>query len=247
MIVQIYEIQTPEEAERCIEAGVDHIGSVLLSESEWRQPVLKEVINRSRGTGVRNSIIPLFRTRETLYRLLDYYQPHLIHFCENLVDERGRVLDPAPFIRVQKELKEAFPEVGVIRSIPLPPEGMGEDFPALALAGALEPVSDFFLTDTWMAEAPVQGYIGITGRVSDWGMARDLVHQCRIPVILAGGLSPENVRGALRAVRPSGADSCTGTNMRDAGGSPVRFKKDFQRVQRFVKEVRRVEGELEVL
>ena len=32
MIIQIYEIQTPSEAERCIELGVDHIGSVILSE-----------------------------------------------------------------------------------------------------------------------------------------------------------------------------------------------------------------------
>jgi phosphoribosylanthranilate isomerase len=36
MIVQIYEIQDPWQAERCIELGVDHIGSVLLSQNQWR-------------------------------------------------------------------------------------------------------------------------------------------------------------------------------------------------------------------
>ena len=52
MIAQIYEIQTPEEAERCIGLGVDHIGSVILSEDEWRQPLIREVIGLSEGTAV---------------------------------------------------------------------------------------------------------------------------------------------------------------------------------------------------
>ncbi|SPD75265.1 hypothetical protein PITCH_A500008 [uncultured Desulfobacterium sp.] len=42
MIVQIYEIQTPSEALKCIEMGVDHIGSVLLSGAEWQVPSIKE-------------------------------------------------------------------------------------------------------------------------------------------------------------------------------------------------------------
>ena len=59
MIVQIYEIQTPQEAAKCIEAGVDHIGSVLSSEEEWRQPLLKEAVQLSEAAGIKNSLIPL--------------------------------------------------------------------------------------------------------------------------------------------------------------------------------------------
>ena len=51
MIIQIYEIQTPQEAEICIELGVDRIGSVMLSQDRWRVPSLKEVIGLSEGTG----------------------------------------------------------------------------------------------------------------------------------------------------------------------------------------------------
>ena len=86
VIVQIYEIQTPAEAEQCIEAGVDHVGSVLLSERAWRQPVLKETLSVSQGTPVKNSLISLFQERDTLYRVLDYYRPDYIHFCESLTD-----------------------------------------------------------------------------------------------------------------------------------------------------------------
>ncbi|MCP4669594.1 MAG: hypothetical protein GY849_24940, partial [Deltaproteobacteria bacterium] len=68
--------------------------------------------------------------------------------------------------------------------------------------------------------------------------------QSHIPVILAGGLSPENVFKAVMKTWPEGADSCTLTNQVDAAGRPVRFKKDFQKVKRFVEEVGRAEKEI---
>jgi phosphoribosylanthranilate isomerase len=40
---------------------------------------------------------------------------------------------------------------------------------------------------------------------------------------------------------PAGADSCTQTNAKDKNGNPVRFKKDFRKVEAFVNEVRRAE------
>jgi phosphoribosylanthranilate isomerase len=62
---------------------------------------------------------------------------------------------------------------------------------------------------------------------------------------LAGGLSPENVYDALIEVRPAGADSCTKTNKEDKKGNPIRFKKDFDKIKRFVEEVRRCEVDQE--
>jgi phosphoribosylanthranilate isomerase len=66
-------------------------------------------------------------------------------------------------------------------------------------------------------------------------------------VILAGGLSPENVYGAVKAVQPFGVDSCTGTNQVDRRGKGIRFKKDPARVKAFVQEVRRAEKDLDDL
>jgi phosphoribosylanthranilate isomerase len=241
MIVQIYEIQTPEEAGRCIELGVDHVGSVLLSEAAWEQPGIKEIIRESERTRAKNAIIPLFNKRDAVFRVLDYYRPHFIHFCETLTDGQGREADLNPLISLQSTLKERYPEVGIIRSLPLPTQGSALDFPTLTIANAFEPVTDLFLTDTWLGQEPVEGFIGITGRTCDWNMAKDLVCQSRIPVILGGGLSPENVYGALAQVGASGADSCTQTNMRDREGKPVRFRKDFDRVKIFVEEARRAE------
>jgi len=241
MIVQIYEIQTPEEAEGCIESGVDHIGSVILDKREWKQPVIKDAIRVSDGTRAKNSIIPLFDNMDAIFRSLDYYRPHFIHFCETLTDEDGEEVDLEKYINIQKETKMRFPEIRIIRSIPIPVAGSDMEFPTLSIAHQLEQASDLFLTDTWLGKEPVKGFIGITGKLCDRKIARDLVEQSKIPVILAGGLSPENVYDSLVEIGPSGADSCTLTNKRDEEGKPIRFKKDFSRVKRFVEETRRAE------
>jgi phosphoribosylanthranilate isomerase len=244
VIVQIYEIQTPQEAASCINLGVDRIGSVILSEGDWKRPEIREVIRVSEGTQTRNSLIPLFHTRDTLYRAMDYYRPHFVHFCESLMDGSKHMADLHPFIDLQREFKEKFPHIGVVRSVPVPEQGRTSRFPLLEITEALEPVTDAFLIDTWIGKEPVEGFIGITGRPADPDLARNLVLHTPIPVILAGGLSPENVHDVLVQVMPAGADSCSRTNTVDTLGVPVRFRKDFAKVERFVQEVRRAEGEL---
>jgi phosphoribosylanthranilate isomerase len=244
MIIQIYEIQKPQEAEKCIELGVNHIGSVILREDEWRVPLLRETVRLPQGSGVKSSLIPLFHNSDTTYRAIDYYQPDFIHFCDSLTDDAGNPRDVEKFMKFQSALREKFPEVGIIRSIPVPREGMAEDFPALEIARMLQASSDIFLIDTWVRKAPEEGYIGITGELADREMARSLVNDSGRPVILAGGLSPENVYDAVMAVRPAGADSCTQTNQIAEEGNPVRFQKDFDKVKRFVEAVRRAELEL---
>ena len=61
----------------------------------------------------------------------------------------------------------------------------------------------------------------------DWTISRRIVELVRTPVILAGGLGPDNVADAIRAVRPAGVDSKTKT---DRDGSHA---KDLGRVRRF--------------
>jgi len=246
MITQIYEIQTPQEAEKCIELGVDQIGSVLLSQGEWRVEVLREVTRIGERTDIKCSIIPLFQDSNTLYRAIDYYRPHFIHFCESLTDGDGQEIELERFIEFQSNLKDKFPEIRIMRSIPVPEEGSSSGFPTIAVARALEPVSDIFLTDTWLGKEPVEGYIGITGTTCDWEIARELILESKIPVILAGGLSPENVYDAVLKVFPFGADSCTQTNFVAEDGNPMRFRKDFKKVEKFVKEVRTAEEQIEV-
>jgi phosphoribosylanthranilate isomerase len=78
--------------------------------------------------------------------------------------------------------------------------------------------------------------VGATGRTHDWSISRQIVEQFGVPVILAGGLSPENVAESIQQVRPWAVDSNTATNN---PGDPV--KKDMRRVAAFVAAVRSME------
>jgi phosphoribosylanthranilate isomerase len=237
MIVQIYEIQEPMEAERCVAAGVDHVGSVLVSRDAWREPSIRDVVRAVQEAGRKHALIPLFADPDLVSAALEYYRPDLVHFCDSLADASGAARSLDPFIELQQLIKERFPAIGIMRSIPVAAHGEARRVPTLEIASALEPASDWFLIDTWVGAD--DAHFGITGIIADWGMSRRLVAASGIPVILAGGLSPENVAEAIRAVRPAGVDSCTQTNAQDGEGKPVRFTKDLQKVARFVEEARR--------
>ena len=70
------------------------------------------------------------------------------------------------------------------------------------------------------------------GRPYDPAYAREVVASSTVPVLLAGGLSPENVGAAIREVRPFGVDVASGVEA--APGV-----KDHARVRAFVRAARR--------
>lgn len=247
MIVQIYEIQDPREAALMADCGVDHIGGVILSTDEWKIPALKESVAVIREAGRKSSIIPLFADAKSVYRVIEFYAPDIVHFCDSL--NHGAVVDEEAVraaIALQEGIRERFPDTYIMRTIPIAPPGLGAQVPTLELGLRLAPASDWFLTDTLLVQGedqPVAGHVGITGKVCDWEVARDLVKQSDIPVILAGGLSPENVAEGLRLTSPAGADTCTATNLLDSEGKPIRFRKDPEKVRRFVAACREVGAE----
>jgi phosphoribosylanthranilate isomerase len=105
-----------------------------------------------------------------------------------------------------------------MRSIPM----IGEV--SIDIARSYEGISDFLLLDSHRESDRQIGALGVT---HDWSISRRIVELVRTPVILAGGLGPENVADAIRSVRPAGVDSKTKT---DQDGS---HRKDLDRVRRF--------------
>jgi len=75
---------------------------------------------------------------------------------------------------------------------------------------------------------------GGTGETHDWTRARDLAESVDVPLVLAGGLTPENVREAVETVRPFAVDVATGVER--TGG-----RKDPDAVRRFVGNATRPE------
>jgi phosphoribosylanthranilate isomerase len=64
--------------------------------------------------------------------------------------------------------------------------------------------------DVVLLDSPRHGRAGGTGRTHDWSLSRKIARACPKPVILAGGLTPENVELAIRTVHPSGVDVHSG-------------------------------------
>lgn len=85
--------------------------------------------------------------------------------------------------------------------------------------------------DAWLLDAAVPGAFGGTGKRVDWDLAAEVVRRSPRPVILAGGLDPDNVAEAIARVRPSAVDVSSGVE-----SSPR--VKDWGKVRAFIKAAR---------
>jgi len=86
-----------------------------------------------------------------------------------------------------------------------------------------------------LVDAFVEGKEGGTGRTLPWDLVAG--YKPGVPIILAGGLTPENVADAIRIVRPAGVDVASGVE--DTPG-----RKDPDKVRRFVANAREAAAKL---
>lgn len=80
--------------------------------------------------------------------------------------------------------------------------------------------------ESWLLDSYVLGQLGGTGETFNWELAQRAV-KLGSPVILAGGLTPENVSNAVRIVRPYGVDVSSGVES-------AQGKKDHTKVRDFI-------------
>lgn len=83
-----------------------------------------------------------------------------------------------------------------------------------------------------LVDAKLEGTLGGTGQPFDWMLVRDAASSRRL--IVAGGLTPENVAEAVRVVQPWGVDVASGV---EPPGQPGR--KDPEKMARFVRAAQR--------
>jgi phosphoribosylanthranilate isomerase len=126
---------------------------------------------------------------------------------------------------VAAEVKSLNPALFLMKSLVVRPDNRQA---LLTRMQAFAPHVAAFITDTF---DPKTGASGATGRVHDWTVSAGLVAASPRPVILAGGLTPDNVAEAVRAVRPAGVDAHTGLEGPDG-------RKDMGKVRLFVDRAR---------
>jgi len=211
--VQIAGIRDEAEAELLQRLGVELLGFPL------RLPVHREDLSERRAGDIIRSL------RAPVHGVVITYEndPHAVAaLCAStgarIVQLHGDIEASA-----LAELKGLAPHLMLVKSlvIGLHPMNALEN-----LVAQCSDLADAFITDTF---DPATGASGATGKTHDWRDSRHIVEICERPVILAGGLRPDNVRRAILEVMPAGVDTHTGVE--DASG-----RKCPQKVTRFLSE-----------
>jgi phosphoribosylanthranilate isomerase len=211
MLTQIYEVTSAEEARSIVAIGVDHIG-VLVGDGLFprEQPVaVAQTIAAAITAPAKLSALFLTNDIECIAAAARRLAAPIVH-----LGAAAELLQPDAVAR----LKASLPGVRIMRSIPV------VDAQSAALALSYEGIADFLLLDSYRAADRQIGALGLT---HDWSLSRRIVEAVAVPVILAGGLGPDNVADAIARVGPAGVDSKTKT---DRNGSHT---KDLAKVRRF--------------
>lgn len=215
-LIQVAGIIDQAEADMIIEEGADWLGFAL------RLPAKNEDLSEKDAAAIVKAIQPEHKGVIITY-LTD--ADEIKAFCAEMgvgaIQLHGDVT-PAEL----RKLREIDPDLYVLKSLVVKADNMDE------LTKIVEESAewvDMFITDSFN---PATGAKGATGLVHDWDISAELVRISPKPLMLAGGLNPDNVAAAIEAVRPAAVDAHTG--LEDASG-----RKDRLKVRKFVAESRR--------
>ena len=102
-----------------------------------------------------------------------------------------------------KDLKKNLPGISIVQVIHVTCEESIDE------ALSIEDNVDAIVLDSGNRHATVKE-LGGTGRAHNWNISKKIRAALKIPIFLAGGLTPENIAAAIDTVRPFGVDVCSG-------------------------------------
>jgi phosphoribosylanthranilate isomerase len=118
-----------------------------------------------------------------------------------------QLVDHLPHSELIK-LREKLPAIKLVQVIHVLDEESIEE------ALSVQKFVDALLLDSGNPKLEVKE-LGGTGRTHNWEISRNIVGRVNIPVFLAGGLNPENVKEAIEIVQPFGLDICSGVRTKN--------------------------------
>jgi phosphoribosylanthranilate isomerase len=205
--IKICGLRTIQHALAAAEAGADMLGLVFARSRRQVSPnQAAEIAAAIRATAhaQRISIVGLF-VNEAPGRMLDIMHQCSLDAIQLSGDETREVADQLPGVTLFKSIRldGAPSEAGWLDDNRAPSTRL-------------------------LVDAHVPGSYGGAGVLADWERAAALAR--RQPIVLAGGLTPENVGAAIRQVRPWGVDVSSGV---ETDGT-----KDVARIRAFVAAAR---------
>jgi phosphoribosylanthranilate isomerase len=253
MWVKICGLTNPDDARCALEAGADALGFIFVRQSPrylpMRAPDWRSWLPKLQGA---TRVLVVSRPDE----LPDGWEQ-----CFEVV--QWVVAESIPLFPLQSALRDSFSEPppsgspctqgepslgspreagGTLRrgaensdtalwlALRFPPECSSDAI--LQTLDALHAHAERFVLDTYHPTL-----LGGTGLTQDWSRLREVCACAPRPIMLAGGLTPENVADAIRAARPAGVDVSSGVEV-----APGR--KDPAKVRRFIHNAKTaLEGE----
>ena len=202
--IKICGITNPQDAEQAAALGADAIGLNFYAQSP-------RCISRAMACQILDCLPP-------------FVEPIALFVNEPIIEVQQIAQSLAiRTVQLHGDLQEPLP-VGRIRWIPAfsvrDANSLDRIDTALAMLNA-PPAAV-------LVDAHVPGKFGGTGQIAPWQLMS--AYRSRAPLILAGGLTPENVAEAIRIVRPYAVDVASGVE-----SSPG--KKDVDRMRRFIDAV----------
>ncbi|MCF3179860.1 phosphoribosylanthranilate isomerase [Streptomyces polychromogenes] len=220
-LVQVAGIIDAEEAKLLAEEGVDWFGFPL------RLPSGKDDISEAAATEI---IAGLTAPQEGV--LISYMvdADEISEFTTQLGVKAVQLHGDVTPEELRK-LKTIRPDLYVLKSLVVKEDNAEE---LLQFVDEVAEFVDMFITDTFN---PATGAKGATGLTHDWNVSAELVRRSPKPLMMAGGLSPENVADAIRFVKPAAVDAHSLLEGEDR-------RKDRAKVAKFVAESRKAFAEI---
>src|SRR5262245_50183153 len=210
--VKICGITTREGAWSAIELGADAVGFLvgLAYGSE-------DELTAAEAGKIVQSLPPYVGTTLVTHRARP---ADVITLCTEVRAQVVQLHGPYPVERIP-ELREAFPAVKIVKTVHAAPD-----------TGVHAAVEASRFADAILVDTETSTRLGGTGFTHDWALSPRIRDEIApIPMILAGGLRPDNVARAIEQVRPYGVDVNSGVSLR-RGQKSSGLIADFLRAAR---------------
>jgi phosphoribosylanthranilate isomerase len=217
--VKICGITNSEDAHSAAQAGADFIGVIVEIEGSPRN-VSKETAQR---------VITSVSTPSVL--LLEKRPSEVINIAIDLTPYAVQLIGNIEFTAIE-QLKAHIP-CKIWKTLQIP-QREGAEMSVAQINSQIEKYRaagvDVIVLDTLVRH---NGSIkkGGTGQTCDWRMAHEIVASALLPIFLAGGITPLNVREAVMSVCPQGIDTSSGVELKPG-------KKDPDKILQLIQTVR---------
>lgn len=214
MIVQIAGIKNKKEALECVNCGVDAIGLLV-----GRMHESNDFIDEDRAKEIIDSL-PAFVFSVMITHLED--GDEICRIAKKINCNTIQLHSPIKESEVEKIRKE-LPYIKLLRLIHIS-----------STNEITTDISSIKYVDAYFLDSfnPITNQVGGTGLTHNWDIDKKLCETLNKPVIIAGGLNPDNVAEAIRYSRPFGVDVNSGTKAKNG-------YRDMEKVKAFTENSKR--------